>query len=803
MESVLQDLRQAGRALRKSPLFTGLAGAALALGIGSAAMILTVVDRVLLRPLPYRDSQALVKVWERNDVRHFDRNLVDPQNFLDWRDRAKSFQGLAAYTWSSMVLTDGDVPERVLGRAVTPNMFTVLGAAPAMGRVFTEAEARPHSASVIILSDGLWRRRFGADPNVVGKTVHAADGDATVIGVMPAGFRPLGNEEYWDPFRLDPAVRQRSGRYAMVVGRLARGTPGAAAQTDMDGIARALALEYPEGDAGWGVSVVPMRDDVVQQSRTVLWMVFGAVALVLLITCANVGNLLLTRALSRRREMAVRRALGATRWRIAQQWILENLILAAGSGAAGLLLATNGIALLVAAKPSEVPRVGEIAIDARVLVLVTALTLGVGILIALPALLQGTSARLSAALHGDSTRTTGSARVSRFRAALVIAQMSLAVVLLFGSGLLVRSIARLSQVEPGFDPNGVLSVGVGIPDARWPSPAKQYEFVTTLATRVAGLPGVRSVGAVNLLPLSGMDAATSFTAVDQPRPEVGKEPVAAIRITGPGYFETMRIPLERGRFFTAADRDSAPPVVIVSQALARAIWPDQDPIGRHLQIAWRHPEQQPEVVGVVGDVHATGLDAESRQTIYYPIAQQGSGYITMVVRSDADAGALAPAVRAAIREMDRTIPAEDMATMTTWITRSMADRRDPMILLSLFAALAVTIAAVGVYAVLSFGVAQRTREIGVRIALGALPGEVIRMVLRDGLRLAAVGIALGLVAGTLASRVLGKLLFEVTPGDPLAIAAVTVLLIVVALLATWLPARRAARVDPMVALRTE
>jgi predicted permease len=803
MESVLQDLRQAGRALRKSPLFTGLAVATLALGIGSTATILTVVDRVLLRPLPYRDSQALVKVWERNDGLHVERNIVNPQNFLDWRDRAKSFSGLASYTWSSMVITDGDIPERVLGRAVTPDMFTVLGASPALGRTFTDAEALPGAASVIILSDGLWRRRFGGDPNVVGTTVHTSDGTATVIGVMPRTFRPLGNEEYWDAFKLDPAQRaQRRGRYAMVVGRLAPGAALEHAQQEMDGIAKSLEKENPLSDAGWGISVIPMRDDTVQEARTVLWMTLGAVSLVLLITCANVGNLMLTRALARGREAAVRTALGATRWRLARQWLAENLLLASAGGALGLLLATWGVALIVSAQPASVPRVHEIAIDGRVFAGVTAITVCVGLLIALPAALQGRGARLSAALHGDTGRTTGSARVSRFRAGLVVAQMSLAVTLLFGAGLLLRSIARLSAVEPGFDPNNVLSVAVGMPDATYPDADRQTAFVRGIETRLAALPGVRAVGAVNFLPLTGMDAATSFVPLDRPAPPPGQDPVAAIRIADPNYFSTMHIPLRRGRLFTDADREKTLPVVVVSDALARRTWPGEDPVGKELTISWTHADQHVTVIGVVADVRVE-LDEDPRRMIYYPIAQQGSGYMNLVIRADADPAALAPAVRAAIHDADRSIPAEDLATMATWITRSMADRRDPMFLLALFAGLAVTIAAVGVYAVLSYGVAQRTREIGVRIALGALPASVVRMVLASGLRLALAGIAIGLVAGFFASRALGKLLFQISPADPFTFGAVALLLALVALTATWLPARRAARVDPMVALRTE
>ena len=803
MESVLQDLRQAGRALRKSPLFTGLAVATLALGIGSTATILTVVDRVLLRPLPYRDSQALVKVWEKNDGRQFERNIVNPQNFLDWRDRAKSFSGLASYTWSSMVMTDGDVPERVLGRSVTPDIFAVLGASPALGRTFTDAEALPNAPKLIVLSDGLWRRRFGADANIIGRVVHTSDGAATVIGVMPRTFRPLGTEEYWDAFKLDPAQRaERRGRYAMVVGRLAPGVTVEHAQQEMDGIAKSLEKENPLSDTGWGISVFPMRDDTVQDARTVLWMTFGAVSLVLLITCANVGNLMLTRALARGREAAVRTALGATRWRLARQWLAENLLLAGIGGALGLVLATWGIAFIVQAQPANVPRVHEIAIDGRIFIGVALITVTVGLLIAMPAALQGTGARLASALHGETGRTAGSARTSRFRSVLVVAQMSLAVTLLFGAGLLVRSIARLSAVEPGFDPQNVLSVQVGMPDTKYADAARQTAFVSELEARLAAVPGVRAVGAVNFLPLTGMDAATSFVPLDRPAPSAGQEPVAAIRIADPRYFDAMRVRLLRGRLFTDADREKTLPVVLVSDALARRTWPDADPVGKELTISWTHADQRVTVIGVVADVRVE-LDVDPRMTIYYPIAQQGSGYMALVMRADADPAALAPAVRAAIHAQDPTIPPEDLATMTTWITRSMADRRDPMILLSVFAVLAVTIAAVGVYAVLSFGVAQRTREIGVRIALGALPSAVIRMVLRDGLRLAIAGIAIGLVVGALASRALSKLLYQVSPGDPLALTGVTVLLIIVALLATWLPARRAARVDPMVALRTE
>ncbi|HMA44308.1 MAG TPA: ABC transporter permease, partial [Gemmatimonadales bacterium] len=731
-------------------------------------------------------------------------NVVNPANYLDWRDRATSFSDLAAFRWSQQTFT-GDVPELVQGRSVTPNFFRVLGLRPLLGRVFTPAEALPGSPPVIVLSYGLWRRRFGGDSNVIGRPVPVAGGSAVVLGVMPPAFRPMpwGTEEYWEPFRLNESDRTRSGRYSMVVGRLKPGVAVARAQAEMDAITRSLQQEHPEFDTGWTANVVSLTDQVVGSARRALLVVLGAVMLVLLIAAANVGNLVLVRAEARQREFAVRAALGASRLRLVRQWLVESALVSLAGGAAGVMLARWGVDVLVALAPPYIPRLAEITVDTRVLAVAAVISLAVGIGAGLPAALGIGSHDLAVGLHGGSGRTTGDRIARRWRDGLVVAQVSLALVLLSGAGLLVRSLQRLSAIAPGFDLSHVTTMTVDLPQAKYGTGAQQTAFYNQLTDRIRVMPGVAEAGAISLVPLVPQNSATRFTIVGRPAPQPGEWTSADIRIVDPGYFAAMRIPLARGRTFTSADRSDAPPVVVVNQAMARQFWPGEDPLGARLQVSWTHPAARPEIVGVVGDVRASALDADIHPMIYYVEAQEPTGEMTLVVRHSGDPAALVAAVRSAVRDLDRDVPLTDVATMNTLLTRSMADRRYPMLLLSGFALLAVVLAVVGLYGLLSYIVSRRNREIGVRMALGADRSVVLRMVLRDGARLTLAGIVIGAAGGALAARALGHLLYGIGPTDPVTFVAVAGLLALVALVASYLPASRATRVDPMVALRTE
>jgi putative ABC transport system permease protein len=800
----LTDMKHAARSLRRSPGFVIAAVITLALGIGANSAIFSVVNAVLLRPLPYPDPDRLVLVWERNIPRRQETNVVNPQNYLDWNDRAKSFSGLAILVWSQLTFT-GESPEIIQGRAVSANFFDVIGVPMALGRGFTQAEGLPGGPSVIVLSDGLWRRRFGADPGIVGRSVQVAGGSTLVLGVAKPELRPMpwGHEQYWEPFRIDPSDRVRGGRYALVVGRLLPGVSRERAQVEMSSIAASLEKEYPDFDTGWSTNVVQMKDQLVGSSRRALLLLLGAVSMVLLIACANVGNLMLSRATGRQREVAIRTALGASRWRLVRQALLESVLLATLGGAAGLLLAVWAVDLLVKAGPASIPRLNEIAVDPRVFAVTAGISLLVGILFGLPAALGEGRTDLTAGLKGESPRSTATVSATRFRGALVVTQMALALILLTGAGLLIRSLQQLASIDPGFDPENVLTVSVDLPEATYPDAARQSLFYDQLRDRVSRLQGVEDVGAVNFLPLTPANSSTSIHLMDRPEPPKGQESVADIRYADPGYFTTMRIPLERGRSSNATDRPKTPPVVLINQTMARQFWPGKDAIGQRLKIDMWKPDDVVEIIGVVGDLHPNTLDDDIRPMIYYPLSQEPSRSLALVIRHPSGADGLAAQVRAAVREVDRGVPLTDVATMNTRLNQSMSDRRYPMTLLAGFAALAVILASVGIYGVLSYIVGQRTREIGVRMALGARGGDVLRMVLGNGLRLTLLGVVLGGLGAALAGRALGKLLYGITPTDPVTFAAVSLLLTAIAAIACYLPARRATRVDPMIALRAE
>jgi putative ABC transport system permease protein len=801
MDLFRQDFRYALRSLGRAPGFALVATLTLALGFGANTAMFSVIQAVLLRPLPYQEPDRLVMVWEHNLPRQRDRNVVSPANYLRWQERATSFSDLAMYTWSSTVFTGGDASERVSGRSVTTNLFSVLGAQPALGRGFTAEEGVPGGPEIILLSHGLWQRRFGGDSSVVGRQVAIAGGTVTVVGVMPASFRPLGTEEYWEPFTIEAETREPRGRYAMVLGRLKPGVSPERAGAEMATIALGLESEFPDFDTGWSTTVVPLTEQVVGGARQMLLVLLGAVALVLLIACANVASLTLVRATARARETAVRMALGAPRGRLVRQWLVESLVLAVMGGSAGLLLALWGVDLLKALAPDNVPRLAEIRLDGGVLVVTAVVVLLVGVLAGLPAAV-GIRARQSA-LGEANLRTTAGRATQRWRQGLVVVQLALALMLLAGAGLMVRSLSRLLAVNPGFDPAGVLTVELSLPSALYEDGTRRNAFFDQVLEQVRGMRGVATAGAVSALPLTGLASATSFRVVGLPEPAAGQWPVADIRSADEGYFPTLGIPLKRGRLPAPSDAPKSPPVVVINETMARQLWPDGDPIGARVRVNWDDPAAEPEIVGVVGDVRHTGLDGDVRPMIYYPRGQSPSGYMVLVVRSVADPLALAAGVRAVVRRLDPALPIGDITLMEEHVSRSVADRRYPMLLLGLFGGLAVTLAAIGLYGVVAHGVGLRSREFGVRLALGATPGDLARLVLAGAGALAVGGVVLG-TAGALAStRVLTHLLYGVAPSDPGTLAAAAMLLALVILFAAWLPARRAARVDPMTALRSE
>ena len=804
MDTLLQDVRYALRSLVRAPTFTIVAIVTLALGIGANTAIFSVVNSVLLTPLPYRRPERIVMVWERKVALNADRNVVNPGNYLDWRDRSSSFSALAAMAWYSMTFT-GDNPANIHGQVVTSRFFDVIGVHPAIGREFTAEEMAPNAPRSIILTDGVWRRRFGADPAIVGRTVPVAGGTATIVGVMPASFRsPSGDDDqYLAAWRLDEGNRARRGRYASVIGRLKDGVSVGQAQADMDNITRALTAEYPDFNGGWTSNVVPLREQLVGQSRRVLWTLLGAVSLVLLIACANVGNLVLARATARQKEQAVRTALGAPGWRLARQWLLESVLVALAGGLSGVLLAQWGVDLLIAAAPNDVPRLHDIGVDGTVLAVTAIVSVLAGIAFGLPAVVAGYRAP-SAELHGATGRSTASVRVARFRGGLVVAQMSLALVLLAGAGLLIRSIGRLTAVDPGFDPRNMATVHVSLPGALYSENERVSAFYGILLQRIRAMPGVQYASAVTWLPMSSTGSATSFQVVGQPEPAPGQSPVADIRIIDPSYFTTMRIPVIKGRAFTSADAGTAPLVAVVTETLVRQLFANEDPIGQRLKIGWSRPDSAVEIVGVVADAKYHGFDGDVKAMIYYPEAQEPSQDLNILYRTaGGDPLATVPLVRAALREMDANVPLGDAQTLDDYLARSISNRRYPMFLLALFAGLALVLAAIGIYGVLSYTVSQRTREIGVRMALGATPSGVLAMVLKGGMGLALAGIAIGIAGGAFAARALGKLLYDVPPFDPVTFGLVALLLAAVAAVATLLPARRATRVDPLVALRSE
>ncbi|HSL20609.1 MAG TPA: ABC transporter permease [Vicinamibacterales bacterium] len=807
---LLQDVRYAVRLLARNPGYTLAAGLTLALAIGATTAIFSVVQGVLLRPLPYREPGHLVRLWEITP-RGNDRNVVSAGNYLDWRDRARAFESIGAHSGAfGMALTGAGDPLTVSVAGLTPSALSTLGVQPRLGRWFTPDEGEDGGPPAILLSDALWRQRFSADRNIAGRAV-ALNGRAfTVVGVMPPDFRfPEAGVELWLAQQFGEADRaQRRSHNFGVVARLKPGVSLEAAGADMRTLARQIAREHPADMTGWSVNVAGLHADLVADARALVLLLFGVVSVVLLVACANLANLSLARATGRAHEIAVRSALGAGRGRIARQLLTENLVLAAAGGALGLAAVAVTLETLVAAAPGDIPLLHEVRVDPVVLAFaagVTALTaLLVGVL---PALRAG---RADARAPLQGSRTTGGLHQSRLRGALVVVQVALALVLLVGAALLVRSLIELGAVEYGFRAEGLLTVGLDIPRARYPDRGAQARFYERLVERVRALPGVAGAATTSEAPASGASMTFSFAIEGrQASNPSGREDPVPLRAATSGYFSVLGIPLLDGRTIEPSDTDDAPPVVVVNATLAKRFWPDGDAVGRRISFAGQGGPWYT-IVGVVGDTRDEGLDHPAPPAVYLPFAQKREqwGWLswqTLVVRTRPgfQPSDLLPSIRAALREIDPSLPLQAVRTVAELYAETTARRRFATQLLASFAGLALLLGAIGIYAVIAYSVAQRRQEIGIHLALGAQPGALARQVIGRALAFALAGLAIGAAAAAGLTRFLGTLLFGVEPTDARTFAAAAALLLVVAALAAWAPARRVMRVDPVQALKAE
>ena len=802
MESVIKDLRFAFRALLKRPAFTVIALVALALGIGANTAIFSLVNAVVLRPLPYPESDRLV--WIYGNIRNGgNRASVSPPDFLDYRQQTQAFEQFAASGTLPLpaTLTGSGEPERLQASNVTGNYFEMFRVAPVLGRGFTLENEKTGQDQVTVLSYALWQRRFAGDPSIVNKTIVLNGKACEVIGVMGEGVTLPQAADLWVPMNFDGDMdmKIRKAHFLRPIGRLKPGVSLEQAQADTDLTASHLEKQFPDSNTGWNLRLIPLREQLVGSSRTTVLVLFGAVAFVLLIACANVANLLLVRAAARQKEIALRTALGASRWRIVRQMLTESLVLAIIGGALGALLATWGVQLLVKLSAEALPRTANVTIDATVLGFTLLISIVTGVLFGLAPAFRAARGNLIDSLKaGVRSDGQGSAR-NRTRSVLVVLESAVAVMLLIGAGLLIRSLVALQNVNPGFDANNLLTLRVDLPRQKYNTPEKARNFFTELETRVAGLPGVEAAGMVTELPLSGQLNDVPFTVLGRPPVAPGQEFGADFRRVNQNYFNAMRIPLLRGRNFTDQEVRQADKVVIVSQQLVAAVFPNEEPLGQSLVTVMGDDSYQ--IVGVVGDLLHQSLGGQPFPAMYFP-TRQASG-VNLVVRTKGDPLSLAGAVRNEVRGIDPDQPISAMKPMTEWVSSSVAAPRYRTTLFALFAALAMILAATGIYGVMSYTVAQRTHEIGVRMALGARRWDVLKLVVRQGMVLTLIGVVLGLLGAFGLTRVMSSLLFGVTTKDPLTFGVVAALLLAVAFLACFVPARRATKVDPLVALRYE
>jgi putative ABC transport system permease protein len=804
MNALLQDLRYGARMLTRNPAFTIIAILALTLGIGATTAIFSVVNSVLLKPLPYPDSEQLVYLWETSP--QIEEMSISYPNYQDWRAQNEVFEHLGVYRRQSYNLTGSGEPERLTGGMMSAELFAALRVNALRGRVYTDEEDKPGATPVVVLSYGLWQRRFGGDPNILNQQLTLNDRSFTVIGIMPPDFQFPSRVEMWTPVgqsAKDPGWESRGNHPGLYgIARLKPGVTIEQARANMESIAVNLEKQYPDNNTGNRITVTPALEVFVGDARPALRVLLIIVALVLLIACANVANLLLARATSRQKEMAIRTALGASRWRIVRQLLTESILLAFAGGALGLLLASWGVRLIVAISPNSIPRSREIAVDNRVLIFTIAVAALTGILFGLVPALQASKPNLNETLKDAGRGSTGRRHV--LRNVLVVAEVTMTMVLLIMAGLMIRSFFRLQNVDPGFNLDNLLTFNIALPQQKYPEEAQRINFFDQTVARLRTLPGVETVGLSSGLPLGNNGWQTSFVIDGQPPPEPGKTPLTEAASASPDYFRALGIAILQGRNFTDADTKDSQRVALVDEEFARRYF-DGDAIGKRIRPGGNDPRNPLiEIVGIVRRVKMDGLKQDSnRVQSYYPFRQLPSNSMIVTVKTSGDPIALASSVREQVQAVDPNQPIASLNTMHQLRADSIAPDRLYLVLFSAFASVALLLAVVGIYGVMSYSVTQRTHEIGIRMALGARPASVLGMVIRQGMLLTAVGLGVGVGGALLAAQLMASLLFGVSANDPLTFIAIPLLLAGVALGACFIPARRATKVDPMIALRYE
>ncbi|HYB95299.1 MAG TPA: ABC transporter permease [Vicinamibacterales bacterium] len=805
MTSVVSDLKHGVRVLFRTPLFTICTIAALAIGIGSTTALFSVVYALLMKPLPYGDADSLVVMWEHHLARNRPRNVVSPANFLAWRERSQSFDSMAAFTQNRVTLTGSGEPQELATIIATANIFDVLGVAPALGRPFAAGEDQDGAPRTVALSHALWQRQFGGDPTVVGRDVSINGEPVTVIAVMPRTFEIFGlPADVYLPFRMTPATSRPTGRSLVGIGRLKPGVTRDQAQAEMEGVMAALTREWSDFNTGWTINLVPLREQLVGDVRLAVLVLFGAVGAVLLIACANIGSLMLTRASARRRELAIRSAIGAGTGRLLTQLICESLLLSIAGGVAGVLLAAwllDGLATWLGSR-LPLPLLSQVTVDPAVLAFAAIATMLTTTLCGLAPAIGATGGSLIGALREGAQHLSASRRGSLLRQGLVMAEIALALTVLCGAGLLGRSLMQLQRVDPGFTPDSALSLRVTLPQRTYGNSDLQHGFYTRVINGLRALPQVTHVGGTSFLPLAGVGPATSFWRADAPQPAPNERPVADARPVTPGYFAAMNIPLLAGRDVNDGDTADKDPVAVINETFARQIYPSDNPLGRKFILNLGNTKPH-EIIGVVGDVRLATLEGDIRPTVYLSSRQYAFGLMNFVVRTTGDPARLGPSAVRIIREIDPLLPVSAVRPLDDVFAESIARPRLTAVAMSIFGGAALLLAALGVYGIVAYSVSQRSREFGIRVALGAKPSQIIRMVVGQNLRIVALGLALGLLAAVPATRLLRGLLYQVGPNDPTTFVAIGVMLTAVAIVAAYLPARRGTQIDPVVTLKSE